>query len=352
MKRAAFPLAPEPQPRRLTGLDALRGVAAIAVCLFHWEHIAFLTPNNAQVFRFGLLGVELFFLISGFVIAMVTERTTSVQGFLRARVIRLYPAYLFSVALTAVYVLNTGKYDLITVLLNATMLQSFVGVPNIANPYWTLAFEVSFYVALAFIMKLDLRRHIEWAVFAWLVVAAAYRLLLPNWMNFDPQRPFVQASYIVVAPQFAPFFSLGILAFRGYRHHLGKPGLAAMAGALALTLQGRGDFAHISGVAYAVFTCISLCALMLATRIEASRGFANLLRGIGVVSYPLYLLHCTVANLCVYMLREAMPTSMAVFASIPISLALSILVHHWIEEPMARTFHHRVARVWTTPLPS
>lgn len=346
-----MPSGPAPQPSRLTGLDALRGVAAVAVCLFHWEHIAFQTPNDAQVFRFGLLGVELFFLISGFVIAMVTARTVSVQGFLRARIVRLYPAYLVSVVLTALYVLRTGKYDVSTVLLNGTMLQSFIGVQNIANPYWTLAFEITFYAAMSLVLWTGMQRRIEWLLLAWLVVATVYRLALPGWMSFDPQRPFVQACYIVVAPQFAPFFSLGILAFRASRRQLGIPGMATMVAALALTLQGRGDFAQISGPVYAGFTLTALCALMIAIRVDASDGVANVLRWVGVISYPLYLLHCTVANLCVYALRDVAPASVAVFLSVPVSVVLAASVHHWIEKPAARLFHHRAGpRIVTAPI--
>ena len=351
MTRVAGPLEPATPPTRLAGLDILRGVAALAVCLFHWEHIAFQTRNDEQVFRCGLLGVELFFLISGFVILMVAERTASVQGFLWARVLRLYPVYLISVALTAIYVLITGKFDLRAVLLNATMLQSFIGVPNITNPYWTLAFEISFYAMLAAVLRLDIIHRIEWLSCAWLVVAAAYRIALPGWMTFDPQHPFEQASYIVAAPQFAPFFILGMLSFRARRGQLRGPGLAAAAGALLLTLQGRGDFAHVSGLVYAGFTCMSLCALAILVRTSPQGLIARTMREVGVMSYPLYLLHCTLANLCVYAFHDSIGTRVAVLVSVPISLASSFLIHHCVEVPIARFSHRGAARqVWTVPV--
>ena len=81
--------------------------------------------------------------ISGFVILMVVEQACSVPSVLLARALRLYPAYLASEALTTVYVLLVNKYDIGAVLVNQATLQCFVHIPNIANPYWTLAFEIS-----------------------------------------------------------------------------------------------------------------------------------------------------------------------------------------------------------------
>ncbi|MCW6511436.1 acyltransferase family protein [Lichenifustis flavocetrariae] len=337
MDRVVAPGGLGHQPRRLAGLDALRGIAAVAVCLFHWEHIALDTPNSTQFFRFGLLGVELFFLISGFVILMVAERTTSVQDFLSARVVRLYPAYLLSVFLTAIYVLGVGKYDARTVLLNTTMLQSFFDIPNIANPYWTLAFEISFYLAMAVVLACNSLRHIERLALGWLLLAALYRFALPGWMSFDPQRPLVQASYIIVAPQFAPFFVLGMLTYRAYRKQLGWIGAVAIGVALLLTAQGRGDFAEIPGTVYAGFACISVCLLLAASRSVIPGVAFQAIGWLGIISYPLYLVHCTAANLCVVALGGIISKPAAVLISIPLSLSLAAAIHYGVEKPIALT---------------
>ena len=343
MDRVAAPSGLAHRQCRLVGVDALRGLAAFSVCLFHLEHIAFGTPNSAQFFRFGLLGVELFFLISGFVILMVAERTTSVTDFLAARVVRLYPAYLVSVLLTAIYVLDVGKYESSTVLFNITMLQSFFDIPNIANPYWTLAFELSFYAAFSIVLASGALRHIERLALVWLLIAATYRFALPGWMQFDAERPFVQASYIIVAPQFAPFFVLGMLTYRLYRKQLGWIGALSMTVALLLTSRGRGDFADISGSIYAAFACVSVCALLAAVQLDTP-GFASQTLGwLGIVSYPLYLIHCTAANLCIFVFSSVSKPA-AVLISIPLSLALACAVHYWVEKPIVSSLRRRGRR--------
>ncbi len=325
---------PASQPGRLIGIDALRGVAAVAVCLFHWEHIAFGTANPDQIFRLGLLGVELFFTISGFAILMVAERTRSIRRFAISRAVRLYPAYLASVLLTAVYVLWVGKYGLPAVLVNLTMLQSFVGVPNIANPYWTLAFEIAFYAMAAAVLLCGALRHLEALALAWLAVAVCYRFGVPDAMAFDASRPWHQIGYIAVMPQFAPFFVLGLMTYRLHRGTLGWVGGAAIAAAVAAAAFGRGDFAGVSGPTYAAFAGLAALAVWRAASLGTRALPLRLVAWLGLVSFPLYLVHCTVANLCVTAgERWGLGASAAVGLSIPLALALAAALHHGLEQP-------------------
>ncbi len=337
-----MPPGSDTAPRRLANVDALRGLAALAVCLFHWEHIGFGTPVNEQFFRFGLLGVELFFMISGFVIGLVAERSPSVPRFVLARVVRLYPAYLASVALTALYVLPVGKYGVDAVLVNVTMLQSFVDVPNITNPYWTLAFEIVFYGLVTGLLAARALARMEFFALAWLALALLYRLTIPGPLGFDAARPLAQLGYIVVAPQFAPFFVLGAMVHRLQRVCLGTPGRIAVTAALGLTLFGRADFAQVSGPAYATAAVVMTVTLRIAARGAAGDGSVMRTLGrLGIVSYPLYLVHCTVANLCVSVLSPyGIGPALAVVVSVPLSLLLAVCLQRRLERPIITAFHN------------
>ena len=324
-----------PKQMRAIGVDALRGVAALAVCLFHWEHFAFSTSNDQQVFRFGLLGVELFFMISGYVILMVAMRETSVTHFIVARVVRLYPAYLISVLLTAVYVLYVGKYSLTAVLVNATMLQSFVAVPNITNPYWTLAFEITFYGLLAIVLLTRRLPLIEVISIGCLVIGLAYRVAFPQAMTLDDTRPLAQLGFILVAPQFMPFFIAGMMLFRWRAGTLTRAGAAALALALGTTLLGRGDFAQISGLVYFASMCVMVASLAGVSGLNSRHPLLKGMAAIGQVSYPLYLVHCTLANLAL-LIGSALGLSavISVALSIVVSLGLSWLIHTQLERPL------------------
>jgi peptidoglycan/LPS O-acetylase OafA/YrhL len=327
---------------RLTGVDALRGCAVIAVVLFHWEPIAFKTTNDQQLFRLGLLGVELFFLISGFVILMVAERANFISRFVMARVVRLYPAYLLSVLLTAIYVLEVGKFDWSTVLINASMLQAFVAVPNITNPYWTLAFEITFYGFMSVILGAGLLPRVEWLGLGWLAAAIAWRLIAPESMTLDESRPLAQLGFILIAPQFAPFFVLGMMIWRWRMGKLGIAGCAVAGLALATTLLGRGDFAQISGLTYFLSVLAMAGLLMAGSRIEHCPAIIRPLAFVGVISYPLYLVHCTVANLIVLIApRFGISSPVAVLSSVVVSLGLAYLMHCYIEKPAQSAWKRR-----------
>jgi len=140
-------------------LDGLRLCAALGVVAYHFTGFepgvrkawgvpatqAF--PGLTQVTSYGWLGVELFFLISGFVICMSCwDRDAG--AFFRSRVIRLFPAYWAAVAVTFTVVALFSDFDRVSMpdaLLNLTMLNRPLGVKSIDSVYWTLWVEACFY---------------------------------------------------------------------------------------------------------------------------------------------------------------------------------------------------------------
>jgi len=99
---------------RLVGLDVLRGFAAVAVMLHHHgQYYDELYPGRAPLsvnFFDGHFGVELFFIISGFVILMTIERKATVWAFAVARAARLMPCFLAALALATVILIVAPIY--------------------------------------------------------------------------------------------------------------------------------------------------------------------------------------------------------------------------------------------------
>ncbi len=164
-------------------LDAFRAVAIIVVAAYHLIFLAtleFTGPNEIipplpRLFSYGFLGVEFFFMISGFVIFMTLARCATTQEFFIRRFARLYPAYIVSIPLIFVlmYILSYPHYerslrDLITApLLDAplTLCATFV-----SSVYWSLVTEVRFYVLIALIYHFFHRRFIP----AWIGMTLAF----------------------------------------------------------------------------------------------------------------------------------------------------------------------------------
>src|SRR4051794_22412281 len=135
---------------------------------------------SGQYTHLGLLGVELLFMLSGFVILMSAERARSAGSFLLGREARLHPAYLVSVvaAATAVLALDGPSRQLaVRAAANLTMLQRFASVGDLVTPYWTLAYELWFYLGVAAIVRLRLLPHVTALCLAWLAVFLPLHLL-------------------------------------------------------------------------------------------------------------------------------------------------------------------------------
>jgi peptidoglycan/LPS O-acetylase OafA/YrhL len=176
---------------RLQLLDYLRLVAALSVMAYHYLYVSVasgdvttLTASGAApVARYGFLGVELFFLISGFVIAN-SARGKTVRRFLVGRAVRLYPSFWVAMVITTVVVLALGSTrDPITpgqFLVNLTMVPMQLGVEPIDGAYWTLAFELIFYVFVAVVMAVGLGRHLDRVFPIWALAQGAITLVAPH----------------------------------------------------------------------------------------------------------------------------------------------------------------------------
>ncbi|GAA4591345.1 peptidoglycan/LPS O-acetylase OafA/YrhL [Actinoplanes octamycinicus] len=150
-------------------LDALRGFAAVVVALFHLSPAVLgMDVHRAilPVFDLGRYGVFLFFLVSGYVIPMSLERHGSLRKFWVGRLFRIYPAYLTTIVL----ILGLVALDLLTVnqglksetatglLGHMTMLHEFLGMRGLIWPFWTLAYEMLFYLVVAGLFVWGLHR--------------------------------------------------------------------------------------------------------------------------------------------------------------------------------------------------
>src|SRR5947208_2292947 len=102
---------------RFAELDALRGIAAVMVVIFHYTWRSEKVLPGANGFTHGLswgyFGVELFFAISGFVILMTLRQTKTSSDFVVSRFARLFPAYWAAIILTSIIVVGLSASQLV-----------------------------------------------------------------------------------------------------------------------------------------------------------------------------------------------------------------------------------------------
>lgn len=341
----------EGRGRRLAAVDGLRLVAALAVAVYHltvaWRvdgvrPPAFFLPRASHVTVYGFLGVELFFLISGFVIAM-SGWGRPLGSFFASRVSRLYPAYWAGVVVTTVVMLVlpvtggvpvSGLPNPAGVLVNLTMLQEPLGVPAVDTVYWTLFVELRFYLLFAVVVwaGTTYRRVVLFCVL-WLTVA----VLAPSWR--------VPAVDLVAVPDYAPYFVAGMAMFLIYRFGatpllygiVGMAWLVSLARVGVRVSQLRPGFGVPAWPGYLI---VSVCFGVL---LAVAHGWADRVRGrwltvAGVLTYPVYLLHQRIGYTLVRHGYEwtGAPVWSLIVAALAVIAGVAWLVHRWVERPLGR----------------
>ncbi|MFF5288170.1 acyltransferase family protein [Paractinoplanes globisporus] len=180
-----------PAPVRLAWLDALRGYAALVVVLFHLSPSVIGTDRHLAIYRHfdaGKYGVLLFFLVSGYVIPMSLERHGSLRRFWIGRLCRIYPAYLAAIAV--VVLLSSAGWlawsesmrhqTVTTALAHVTMMSDLVGVRGAVRVFWTLSYEMTFYLVVSGLFVWRLHRHSAWWAAGLGLTALVFGAGLPN----------------------------------------------------------------------------------------------------------------------------------------------------------------------------
>jgi len=325
---------------RLRPLDALRGIAALAVVFFHFtlHH-----EGYENIFRFGTTGVDLFFIISGFVIFMSLQKADSLRTFIVNRFTRLYPAYwmgvLFSFAIISIHFHYTQKYPIdrpaVALLGNLTMFQYYLGIPDLEGPYWTMIVEMIFYVfmgCLFFFRQLD-RIHVIGATICIALTAAAFTVDTTYWVK----EIFMKVPLLY----HFPLFFAGIVFYGKYNHTIDNrvfyAGIAiSFAAQMALFPHTWRACKHMSQTEYLVVLALffSVFFLFVSGKLERIANPVTLF--FGKISYPLYLTHQYLSiNLIIpyFMWKHEMSLWQAsLLIALPASIAIAYSIHFLAEQ--------------------
>lgn len=321
---------------RLQGLDALRGMAALAVVLYHYtfgytQVVGKHMPGLDLIATDGHLGVNLFFIISGFVIFMTLERSAKAADFSVSRFARLWPPYLvcagFTSLLIAVLDFNPNHLTLGDALLNVLMLNKVLGNVSIDPSYWTLTYEVLFYAGAAMIFfGLKIKR-IEWACLAWLGLAFVARV---STFNEHHQRVGV-----LLGVDFCHFFVLGMMIYLIYQRRTDWLTWSTAILAFSMTMFGPSyNPGAIKLWQFMLLTALFVVVVWLVA--ERKIRFLNIapLLFLGEISYSLYLVH-QIAGYWVIRQLEALgwDPDHAIWVAVLCAIVAATCVRKWVEVP-------------------
>jgi peptidoglycan/LPS O-acetylase OafA/YrhL len=314
-------------PKEIQSIGLLRGIAATMVCFYHltWGNPDFLpaTSTLKQIGTFGWTGVQVFFVISGFVIPYsMFIKNYSIGDFfifLKKRIIRIEPPYLISILFVLLlnFISTLSPYyrgapvhlDWINIGSHLAYLNAFTGGTWLNVVYWTLAIEFQYYLIIAIVFQLIVSKN-RYARIVFFVV-------------FNASFFMVQSQFRFIF-SYSPYFVLGILLFQ----HLCK--IISRTEYLILTLV---TFALVFYKDGWIVASIAITTLLIIIFVDKVPYF---LRFLGLISYSFYLTHSPVGGRVInfsenfvhsVFLRECM-----VFVAFAVCIVVSAFYYRFFEK--------------------
>ena len=331
---------------RFEEIDVLRGLAAMCVVLSHYS------THCVKYFReapfgfdlhtiYGFYAVQLFFIISGFVISLTLEKSNSWRDFAFSRLSRLYPTYWVAVTLMVVVELLVfgrtlwiGGYAT-----NLTMLQEFIGFTNLDNVFWSLTVELGFYTIMGVIFATRLLPRIEVVAAIWLALACLWSLV-DQYLGIG--LPALLPRILILRN--VPFFVAGITFYRITVKGLTPPRLALILAALAAAgwIDGVPDadaaaVGWIDGLLRVGIAAILFATFGLAVTGKFRFAVSPVTLWLGGISYPLYLSHRNLGFSTMSRLHElGVPVWLLFTVTLTGALVLATALAYLVERPALR----------------
>jgi len=345
----------EMKPGTLYNLQALRGIAVLLVL---WRHSFVIGERNnrsgieiPEIWKIGEGGVDLFFVISGFVMVLITPGRfgcpREIGPFLYQRFTRIYPLYwIYSLMILAIYFINPrmvnssqgGQVDIFA---------SFLLLPQDIMPLlgqgWTLEFEVYFYLVFALLL-LAPERLLPALLLLWgAIVAAGWNLGLA-----DDSTPLL---HLVCNPLTVEFI-LGAFLALALRRHWRRGALLSLCGGFALLLAGSlwVDLHQFAGLRlfYYGLPAVMIVYGAVALEKESGRRFPRWIEAVGDASYSIYLSHILVVS-TVGRVWKTLPIPLngvwnlagVIICMAVAAVAFGLASHRYLEKPLLRAFRER-----------
>lgn len=341
---------------RISHLDGLRGIAILLVLLYHaYVRWADLVPygtaaTGIPLIDHGWAGVQLFFLISGYVIAMTLERCPNAYTFLVRRWSRLFPAMLVVslVVWTTAPLLTArpeGQPTILSLLPGLTFLEpswwaKMVGpFPALEGAFWSLYAEVKFYlVSTLLYYALGPKRLLQG-----LTAIACIAALIGFFFRFV-EWPWLHTAHKLMLH--SSFYYFGWFAAGAYVHHHQRYGdrshllAAILLGVMGAIIGSKFDLSRLAAGCVVISLFLLVMYHPVVQRVAASR----LLLFFGAVSYPLYLLHENTMISLIIQSGQLVPLPWTVFVPIPIMAFIALVawgITRLVEKPL-----ERILRQW------
>ncbi len=347
---------------RIDFLDGLRCIAVVSVVFYHYfyalpkhEYLVAYGDYFASLswIKYGNIGVQLFFVISGFVITLTLHNSTNLKNFAIKRFARLWPTMLLCSVLTFcfsfwgndVYTSRAINFFPSLTFLDPILFQKLVSGEDIAwmdGAYWSLFVEVRFYIIVSLLYFYNKDRFFVNFITFLLVVGALYSASM--YYGFYNIRSYL---YLLVIANYLPWFAFGIGCY--FLHIRNSINFFILTLASVVSLGAFVFFAlgtkymGFHGVRDIVAICVVFPLMLASLKLRSIKNILSMkpISAIGIASYSLYLLHQNIGEKLIIKIGNPFNLNplysglypLAVFTMLIIS---SYLIYMYYESPINR----------------
>lgn len=340
-------------PADIRSLTGVRGVAAVLIVLYHFGNVPLLGPGTAPYYRVphGYLAVDLFFMLSGFVMAYIYRDAFRGEGlrhfwdFMVKRVARLYPAYWVIAALYLLKLLlgldrdMLSSFDAYDVVGNLLMLTGWgLHVYPLVGVSWAASAELGSYLLLPVLLLLMFQRGLVVSLLTTAAALAAVIVIATSGLGSAGPLDVTNGDSVLPLLRAIAGFALGLAIFR-FSHLLDGLSMGVqdlLVAGLTLAIAAVGILVHHDLPIYLLF--IPFVALLSRDGRLAQLLYGNrLVYHLGAISYSIYLMHQLFLSFAVRTSRHfgATPLSYATCVAVALALiwGLSWLSYRYVEMP-------------------
>lgn len=317
------------------GIQYLRAIAAMGVLAFH------LSEQFGGPFDLGAAGVDLFFVISSFIMWVTTaDRPITPQRFALHRFIRVVPLYWLVTCVTALGILLKPQFFYGHILSSENFLGSLAFLPSVQRGVfhpvvlqgWTLCYEMMFYAIFALTLWLKPSRRLAVLTVIFVVMAVLHDAMPSGYLRLYTNPIILE-------------FLMGILIGTLWTGRLRVPRWLAIAlfvlGLLALLATQFLAMDMMRLLRWGLPSALLVAGIVLIEKGRASRP-VNLIGFLGDASYSIYLWHGVLAAvLTAVLLRLHLPTALQPVVLFSGCLVLAALLNLIIEQPLVRLLRRR-----------
>tara|TARA_R110002051_G_scaffold56554_3_gene105263 strand:- start:15922 stop:17064 length:1143 start_codon:yes stop_codon:yes gene_type:complete len=340
-----------PVKQRIYQIDLLRFIAAVGIMLVHYLYRGFKADNLTNLSFLELSGewikycaafIDLFFIISGFVITLSVSNK-SVTYFFKSRVVRLFSVYWLCAFITFMVTIYFGAPRFHATfgqfLFNLTLLQDFFDVERLDGAYWTMSVELRFYaLALGYLILYRYKKiKITTIAYIWLGLSVIY--------------PFVQGNIIVrvlnlfLMFEWAPAFIGGMLMAEIYKDKkISLKNSSAIFICFILSTFHRMIYAKMAMIIYqetfskpviiaVLFSVYAIMIMVILGRLKwLNKSYFLYL---GIMTYPLYLLHQRIGYIIFNNLMGHFNKYLILAGTITLMISVSFIIVKYIAGPLS-----------------